>query len=201
MLKMKKACQVPLAEKLFEEYEVRDNHIAANVGVDKIEDVLKHFIAMHDEPLFFILELPTNYNDETVSESGEVEVVEVYHKDVYYIDGCSQKEALSILNRVGELLYNDGLSAFGYGCHNSGDEIMFGEYNILTILSSNINAYSNFFEEHNISKTDSLITAWQTFSAETPGMCGSHSVNGETIYDIPKIFENYGMYFAERREE
>ena len=104
---------------------------------------------MHDEPLFFILELPTNYNDETVSESGEVEVVEVYHKDVYYIDGCSQKEALSILNRVGELLYNDGLSAFGYGCHNSGDEIMFGEYNILTILSSNINAYSNFFEEHN----------------------------------------------------
>ncbi len=153
---------------------------------------------MHDEPLFFILELPTNYNDETVSESGETEV---YHKDVYYIDGCSQREALIILNRVGELLYNDGISAFGYGGHSSGDEIMFGEYNILTILSGNIKTYSNFFEEHNISKTDSLVTAWQTFSAETPGMCGSYSVNGETVYDIPKIFENYGMYFAERREE
>ena len=37
MLKMKKACQVPLAEKLFEEYEIRENHIIANVGVDKIE--------------------------------------------------------------------------------------------------------------------------------------------------------------------
>lgn len=55
-------------------------------------------------------------------------VVEKFNKDFYYIDGCSQEEALTIMQQVGELLFNDGISSFGYGGHESGDEIMFSKY-------------------------------------------------------------------------
>ena len=60
MLKLKKYCSVPFPEKLFEQYEVQDNMIIANVGTDKVMDMMLKFIGMHDEWLFFILEIPTN---------------------------------------------------------------------------------------------------------------------------------------------
>ena len=44
--------------------------------------------------------------------------------DVYYIDGCTQEECLVLLEKYGKLLVNDGMNRFGFGCHESGDEIM-----------------------------------------------------------------------------
>lgn len=123
------------------------------------------------------------------------------HKDIYYIDGCSQEEALTILIRVGKILYNDGLISFGFGCHESNDEIMFRKYNVLTIYSENIDEYDDFFEPHEIDSTENLITAWDTFSADSPGTSEKYVLDGKTAYDIPKQFEEWGMYFAEQREE
>lgn len=64
MLKLRKGCKVPFNEKLFEGYERNGNIIYANVGADKIIAVLTHFISIHNEPLFFILELPTKLDEE-----------------------------------------------------------------------------------------------------------------------------------------
>lgn len=198
VLKFKAGSRISSTQKLYEGYEVGENHITANVGIDKIEKVMQHFIVMHDEPQFFILELPANLADETEVAPG---VVRGLHKDIYYIDGCSREEALAIMGRVGNLLFNDGMSAFGYGGHESGDEIMFGKYNVLTIYSQNIEKYTDFFETHEIDKTDNLITAWDTFSQEYPGTSERYELDGKTVYDIPTQFEEWGMYLAEQREE
>lgn len=197
-LKLKAGSKVSLSDSLYEGYKISGNYITANVGIDKIEAVMQHFIVMHDEPLFFILELPANQKDETEVASG---IVEILHKDVYYIDGCSQEEALTIMLRVGCLLFNDGLSSFGYGCHESGDEIMFTKYNVLTIYSREIEKYDDFFDVHEVEKTDNLTTAWDTLSGDHPGVSEIYEVDGKTVYDIPEQFKEWGMYLAERREE
>ena len=144
------------------------------------------------------MELPTNLNDETVDAFGEIETK---HKDIYYMDGCSREESLTVLSRVGDLLYNDGLSSFGFGVHSSGDEIMSRKFNVLTIYSKNIEKYNNFFENHEIEQTDNLITAWDTFTDSTPGISEIYESNGKSVYNIPKLFKEWGMYFAERRED
>ena len=198
MLKMKKGCTVPFPEKLSEEYGVKENSIVANVGADKIEEILQHFIVVHDEPQFFILEIPTNLNDEIITVDGDINTL---HNDVYYIDGCSKDEALTILIRAGDILINDGISSFGFGCHESGDEIMFGKYNVLTIFSQNIANYKPFLEEHGIPRTDNLFTAWDMFSSEHSGSTVRFELNGMTVFDIPEMFRDWGIYLAERREE
>lgn len=198
ILKLKAGAKVSSTIPLYEGYEVEDRYITANISVDKIEAVLQHFVVMHEEPVFFILELPASADEETEIAPG---VVDKIHKDVYYIDGCSQEEALNILVRVGDLLYNDGISSFGFGCHESGDEIMFGKYNVLTIFSQSTEEYDAFFAVHQIEKTDDLVTAWDTFTQETPGVSERYETNGTSVFDIPKLFKDWGMYFAEQREE
>ena len=49
-------------------YEVKDTAIYANVNASKVVDMMKRFIEMHDEPMFFILELPCKNEDGITSE-------------------------------------------------------------------------------------------------------------------------------------
>lgn len=198
MLKMKKCCSVPFPEKLSEQYEVKENMIIANVGTDKIMEMLLEFIDMHDEWLFFILEIPTNWNDEPKTESGELIT---RHKDIYYIDGCNRTKAKSILADAGALLIEDGMSCFGFGGHESKEEILFGRYNVMTIFTRNPEKYGAFFENRNITRTDALLTAWQTFSDENYGECELYKIDDRDIYSIPEDYKKYGMYLAERRED
>lgn len=198
MFKFRKGCTVPYPERINEEYEINDNCIVANIGADKIENLLLDFIKIHNEPLFFILETPAMKNDETEIKSG---IVEKFHKDVYYIDGCTQEETFAILNRVGELLINDGLSSFGFGCHVSHDEIMIGKYNVVTIYSQDIEKYNTLLEKHKIKRVDKIVTAWDTFTQNNPGKSEKVETDGKDIFDIPKMFEDWGIYLAEQRED
>lgn len=198
MLELRKGCKVPFPEMLEEGYKISENKITANVSADKIETVMAHFICMHREPMFFILELPSKQDDETEIRPG---VVAAIHKDIFYIDGCSTEEALAILNRIGKLAINDGLCAFGFGGHESQDEIMFGKYNVTTIFSKDISEFDGFLEEHDIVKKDNLVLAWDTFSKNHPGQCEKVVTEGRDIYSIPDQFADWGIYKAEQRED
>lgn len=198
MLKLRKGCKVPFPEKLSEGYERIASGFVANVNADKIEMLIVHFIAIHNEPVFFILELPSNLDDEEEIRSG---VVEALHKDVYYIDACTQEEAWTILSRTFEVLINDGLCSFGFGCHKSQDEIMVGKYNVVSIYTANPNAFEGFFEEHKIQGVPNLVTAWDTFTPDSPGEAARVDTDGKSVYDIPNVFKEWGMYLAERKED
>lgn len=76
---MKAGAKISSVEPIYEGYDVGEDIITANVSIDKIEDVLQHFIVMHEEPIFFILELPASADEETEIAPG---IVDALHKDI-----------------------------------------------------------------------------------------------------------------------
>ena len=199
MLNLVKGHQVSLVENLFESFtKLTEHHLMANVHAEKILEVFQHFIVIHDEPLFFILELPVSIDREKVIAKN---IIKESHKDVYYIDGCSREECLALLIRYGDLLVNDGLSKFGFGGHKSHDEIMLDSYNVVTIYSKELSKFNDFFEPHNIQFVEELVTAWKTFSKTSPGISEIYECNGKTVYDLPTELAEWGIYLAETRTE
>ena len=199
MLNLVKGHQVSLVENLFESFtKLTEHHLMANVHAEKILEVFQHFIVIHDEPLFFILELLVSIDREKVIAKN---IIKESHKDVYYIDGCSREECLVLLIRYGDLLINDGLSQFGFGGHKSHDEIMLDSYNVVTIYSKELSKFNDFFEPHNIQFVEELVTAWKTFSKTSPGISELYESNGKTVYDLPEELAEWGIYLAETRTE
>ena len=199
MLNLVKGHRVSLVENLFESFtKLTEHHLMANVHSEKILEVFQHFIAIHDEPLFFILELPVSIDREKVIAKN---IIKESHKDVYYIDGCSREECLALLIRYGDLLVNDGLSKFGFGGHKSHDEIMLDSYNVVTIYSKELSKFNDFFEPHNIQFVEELVTAWKTFSKTSPGISEIYESNGKTVYDLPEELAEWGIYLAKTRTE
>ena len=199
MLNLVKGHRVTLVENLFESFtKLTEHHLMANVHSEKILEVFQHFIAIHDEPLFFILELPVSIDREKVIAKN---IIKESHKDVYYIDGCSREECLALLIRYGDLLVNDGLSKFGFGGHKSHDEIMLDSYNVVTIYSKELSKFNDFFEPHNIQFVEELVTASETFSETSPGISEIYESNGKTVYDLPIELAEWGIYLAETRIE
>ena len=93
MINLAKGYKIYEPERLNEEYEVTDDvTLMANVGVEKIKEVFQHFIVMHDEPLFFILELPVTCDRENPVAPG---ILEETHKDVYYMHEYFQVSGVS----------------------------------------------------------------------------------------------------------
>lgn len=198
MLRLRKGCKVPFPFRLSEGYQYEAPYYTANVNANKIRALLQHFIEAHNEPLFFIFEIPTNKNNETEVRSG---VVTSFHKDVYYIDGCSKEKALSVLNIASDIMINDGMCSFGFGCHYSHDEIMIGKYNVVHIFSPNGKDYDDFFASHKIRYVQKLLTAWDTFSHNHHGETRRIITKGKSIYDIPEMLKDLGLYLAEQRED
>jgi hypothetical protein len=198
MLNMKKGCVIFGAEQLQEQYAVNEFVFTANVNTDKIEEVLQHFIISQSALLFFILELPSNEMDEKRLRKDNFAPL---HKDIYYIDGLSKEEALALITNSGDLLINDGLCSFGFGCHDNAAEIMVGKYNVVTIWTKVIEKFDGFFEKHNIHRTDQLTTAWDTFNAANPGESFLYEVDGKNVYSLLEELKAWGIYFAEQREE
>ena len=196
MLELKTGCSVPFPEKLFEGYEPRENVIYANINASRVLDMMKRFAEMNNEPMFFILELPRRYYD-GITESKILRDVDDY--DVYFIDGMDVKSVCDLLDTVGPFLVKDGMNLFGVGCHESGEEILFGRYNVMTLYTKNAGTYRSFFDNFGIKETDNLVTAWDTFDREHAGECRLYvsEVTGKTIYDIPEVYKDYGMYLYE----
>lgn len=196
MFVFKKGCKVPFPENIFEEYEETEYGYIANVSAEKIIDVLKDFVHLQDDLLFFFLELPTNLADEPKKENV---IASNFHKDIYYMDGLTKEKTFSFLDSVGELLTNDGLCRFGFGSQSNNDEIMVGKYNVITISCKKNNPYGNLFHKNKIKRTENLVTAWDTFSIEYPGRSKKIELNGKDVYSIIDDFKEWGIYFAERR--
>lgn len=198
MLEMKKGCKVARNDVLFEQYQICENLIIANVNASKIEEVFQHFISIQQERLFFNLELPANENDEIKLRKDNTAPM---HKDIYYIDGLTSEQALVLLMRYGELLINDGLCQFGFGVHDNSAELMSNKYNVLELWTNDVGNYRDFFAAHDIPQTEKIVTAWDTFTKDTPGHCSRVEINGLNIFDLPRELADFGIYLAEQREE
>ena len=198
MLNMKDGCKIENADKLYEAYEKTEYGYLSNINVEKIVQVLKCFISMQKGPVFFFLEVPANLSDEKELSPG---VLKSTHTDIYYKDYLEKDEAFNFLDIVGELLANDGLCSFGFGSRNNHDEIAVNKYNVVTILTQENNVYDVLFQNFDILKTEKLITAWDIFTEKSPGYSERIEINGKDVYSLIKEFKDWGLYFAEQRED
>ncbi len=198
MIDFKKGCKVPFPEKIFEQYEKVEQGYIANINAGKIMDTLKEFVARQNELVFFFLEVPAKLDDEKEIEPG---VLDGTHKDVYYMDDMDEEEVNALLDAIGELLVNDGLSSFGFGSPKNKDEIIVGKYNVVKIYSYENRSYDDLFEKLEVPQTTNLITAWDTFTVDSPGISDIFELNGKDVYSIIDDFKEIGLYFAEQRED
>ena len=56
-------------------------------------------------------------------------------------------------------------------------------------------------EAHEIEKADHLLTAWDTFTNDTPGQSERYDYKGKSVYDLPEELKEWGIYLAETRTE
>ena len=197
MLNIIKGCRIHDPSMLNEGYQQTNFGFAANVDADKIQILFENFIRLHNEMCFLILEVPTNANEENVCLTDGISPL---HKDVYYLDGLTPHRAIEFLNVFAPWLIHDGMCSFGIGIHSGGNEIMAGKYNVVTLYTHDQRRYTGFFEELSIQKVSDLKTAWDTFTADTPGEAFVYTQDGKNIYDLVEHMKQYGLYFAERRE-
>jgi hypothetical protein len=198
LLNMIKGCRIHDPSMLFEGYEQTEFGFVANVNADKIKSLLESFVLLHNEPCFVIIEVPTNGNVEATLTTDSIHTL---HKDIYYLDGLSPERAIEFLHVFGEWLIHDGLSSFGFGLHSGGNEIVSGKYNVITVYTKTPQMYRNYFQLHNIDRVPNLKTAWDFFTQDHPGDSFLYEHKGNDIYDIVEHLKQYGLYFAERREE
>lgn len=200
MIKMIQGAKIKDADKLNEEFEVKSTTITSNVNSDKILNILNDFIEVQENPLFLIIEVPTNAKDEEVKDN----IVETFHKDIYYADGLSKETVKGFFSEFGSLFINDGITQVGIGNHITKAEIMTDKYNIVHIYMGNddSNRYEEILIKNNLKKVKKLITAWDYFTKSNPGNSMSIKEDGKTVYDVIEILkDSIGLYFAERRED
>ena len=204
-MKFSLGCEVPFPEKVVESYELGENYIRANVSLDVAPKLLSHFISFpkylnqEEPPLFFFLELPVEESREGSLNGGAD--IKTLHKDVYYLDGIQPDEAFVILERSGRLLFNDGVSSFGFGRLGSNDEFIWEKYNVASIWSMNPAPYEAIFHSLGVPRVKKLVTAWDTFDQDHPGLSRRVEIDGKDIYSLVEEYRPYGLYLAETRED
>jgi len=201
MLKMFKGCEVPCAEKLNNEYEVLgDNMLNANADVDKVAPILLDFAELHaDEPVYFFLELPPEYRSEMQVSSGQNIIGE--DNETYYIDGMSTERVRVLLAQYGELLINDGISRFGLGGNLSNDQLIVDKYNVLNLFAQELEPVQRIFEKHGLKQVENLLTAWDTFTEEEPGVCTRYTQEDVDVFALPALLNSWGIYLLNIRPD
>ena len=167
---------VPFPEKLSEQYLLDGDTLTCNLSFEKLSDFVHSFYAALEEPLFL-----------AVHPDAESE-------EVWYLDGMTKKQLTMILDGYGELLLQDGLSAFAIGSLATNEELFVQKYKVLSIYSPQIARFTTLLDRFGITRTDRLITAWDTFSEEHPGAAERLEVAGETVTDMIRELQKIGMY-------
>lgn len=167
---------VPFPEKLSEQYLLDGDTLTCNLSFEKLSDFVHSFYAALNEPLFL-----------AIHPDAESE-------EVWYLDGMTKKQLTMILDGYGELLLQDGLSAFAIGSLATSEELFVQKYKILSIYSPQITRFTALLDRFGVVRTDQLITAWDTFSEQHPGAAERLEIAGETVPDAIRELQKIGMY-------
>jgi hypothetical protein len=203
-LKLPEGMKVPRLDEVHESYEMVDQgrwlSFLINISEEKIDPLLRRFCGELDGTGFFILETPTNAKEEEKLRESENSPL---HRDVHYLPNLNGEGMLSILDRYGELLIQDGMGTFGFASHASKDEIFVGRYKITSIYAFTRDAqkYRRMLNDFGIPEEEEIKTVWSTFTEQSPGECYEIEIDGMNIYDLVRALEPEGLFFAKRKVE
>ena len=168
--------RVPYPEQLSEQFQQDGDTLTANLSFEKLADFVRAYYAELDEPLFLAIHPDADDNE------------------VWYLDNMTKKQLTMILDGYGELLYQDGLSAFAIGSLATEEELFVQKYKVLSIYSPRIGRFAKLLERFGVTRTDRLVTAWDTFSKEHPGEAQRLEIAGQTVPDMIRELQKIGMY-------
>lgn len=178
-------------------YTINKESIYATFGADIFPDAVEELVKKMDEPVFFFVEIPCSDDEEKQLRKQKSDP---YHYKVYYLDNCTMPVAMAILDRYGELLINDGVCRFGFGSHQTGEEIYCQDYQTVSTYGDT-DKFKAALDTLDIPQEEDLHTLWETLSDNNNGVCMSVEINGETVADIVSALEAEGMYLADTVEE
>ena len=181
---------IPFPEKIKEEFEISGKYIRFNLSFEKIRPMLDNFIEQLAEPLFIVLQFPLTQQEEAGRPKDDTGCL---HQKVCYLDGQSKEQVRGILRKYGDLLLSDGISQFAVASHSTGDEMFIKTYKVIDIYTDNQEKYISLLEKYGLKQTENLITAWNTFSHETPGEARCLKMNGLDAYDVYDELAKIGM--------
>ena len=167
---------VPFPNQLREQYRVDGDMITCNLSFEKLSDFIHAYYASLSEPLFLAIH-PDAEQDE-----------------VWYLDGMTKKQLTMILDGYGELLLQDGLSAFAIGSLATEDELFVQKYQLLSLYSPTISRVEKLLTRFDVPRVDAIVTAWDTFSEAHPGSAERLEIAGMTVPDIIRDLQEIGMY-------
>jgi len=193
-----KGYKVSNPQNIKESFSVENDHILINLSVEKYQKVMTELCKLLQEPLFFIIEVPC---DELKEKELRKSNYDPLHKDVYYLDEIDNKAAETILENMGDMLINDGLSAFGFGCLEVRAEVMKGKYNTLTVFADDLKPYIDVLKSNEIEQVDSIVTAEDLFTRENPGICQKYvDKDNRDIFVHKDFFVKMGAYLDHTEE-
>jgi len=197
MFQVASGVSVPFPERLKEEFQIFETSILLNLSFEKIKIFIDEFITYLSQPLFFVLEIPMSQQEESEIRKDDTFP---FHKKVCYLDGQSSEQIATILKQYGDLLLNDGISQFAIYSHDTKDGVYIQKYKIMSIYSHTPQNYVKFLEKYGLTQTKKLLTAWDTFSHESPGHVERVQIDGMSIFDVYDELIKNGMYVAKAVE-
>lgn len=195
--KLVQGVDVDNIENVHSAYSVDGNGIYAVLSAEIYEKAVAELVGKLVEPVFFFLEIPCSAEEEKQLRKNKNDP---YHYNIYYLDNCTIPVAKAIMERYGELLANDGVSRFGFGSHDNGEEIYCKSYQTVSVYG-NIKKFKAVLDEMNIPRENEIQTIWDVLSYENMGTCSTVEINGETVNDIAVNLKSEGMYLADTVEE
>lgn len=180
MLQTAAGVVIPHPERLEEQYVREGDHITLNLSCEKLFSFVAQCFRLLKAPVFLALHAPI---DQTRDQ-------------LYYLDGISPQYLETLWKMYGELLCQDGVSAFAFASHETGEEFFVQKYKIITLYSPKVERFLPLLQQFHVAETDKLVTAWDTFTAEEPGGLRQVDVDGLTLSDAIDQLMQIGLYAA-----
>lgn len=167
-------------------FSVNGENLSGVLSAELIVPTAEAFIRSIKEPIFFFLELPAQNSED---------------HEVYYLDNCTEKVAIAVLERFGELLANDGVARFGFGSNATDEEIYFEDYQEFSVYLRSPQKLAEKLKKLGIAEKQSYTSLWDILSDDNIGSLCPVEIDAETVFDIPDALKGAGMYIAQEEKQ
>ena len=183
--------QIPVVSGVENGYEMERNEdglwqFTVVLSAEKITALLKDYCEMLPSPGYFTLELPVPDSDAF---------------DIWYVDGCTRPVLKAIVERYGDLLCADGFVRFGFASHDTPEQIYVTDLKTIQIYGRKAEKICALLKMHDIPARDHVVKLWDILSDDNPCELIPAEVDEESVFDLPQLLEEAGIYLAGRREE
>ncbi|MCI9406254.1 MAG: hypothetical protein HFK04_05005 [Oscillospiraceae bacterium] len=180
--------RIPHVGEVHPAYEVEKNEdgwrFTVVLDAPRIPHLLWDYCQILPEPGYFTLELPEEAED-------------VY--DIYYVDGCTRPVLQAIAKRYGDLLTADGYARFGFAAHEAPEQLYISDLKTIQIYSRSLEPVTALLKNYGVPEEKDCQKLWDILSDENPCELIHVEVEEESVFDLPQLLADAGIYLAGQR--